>query len=225
MKTSSSSFPRGRLIALIAAGLALLILAGVGIYGLILGPRTTSTPAPEPAPSTSHTPTTPGPSSSRLPVVPRSVDPETFARNVAEAIFAWDTTSALMPVDYTAAILDIGDPSGTEQAGLASDLATYLPTRDAWIELRKHETRQHLTIDQAVIPEAWADAVAQAQPGQIAPGTAAYTIEGTRHRDGLWNGEAVTSEHAVSFTVFIVCTPAYPTCHLLRLSQLDNPLR
>ena len=48
---------------------------------------------------------------------------------------------------------------------------------------------------------------------------------GTRHRDGLWNGEAVTSEHAVSFTVFIVCTPAYPTCHLLRLSQLDNPLR
>ncbi len=226
MKTSStSSFPRGRLIALIAAGLVLLILAGVGIYGLILGPRTTNTPAPEPAPSPSHTRTTPGPSSPQLPDVQRSADPETFARNVAEAIFAWDTTSGLMPLDYTAAILDVGDPAGTEQAGLASDLAMYLPTREAWIELRKHETHQHLTIDQADIPEAWDDAVAQAQPGQIAPGTTAFTIEGTRHRDGLWNGEPVSSEHPVSFTVFIVCAPAYPTCHLLRLSQLDNPLR
>ena len=154
-----------------------------------------------------------------------SRDPETFAGNVAHALFTWDTTSGLMPLDYTAAVLDVGDPSGTEQAGLASDLATYLPTREAWIELRKHETHQHLTIDQADIPEAWDDAVAQAQPGQIAPGTTAFTIEGTRHRDGLWNGEPVSSEHPVSFTVFIVCAPAYPTCHLLRLSQLDNPLR
>ena len=63
MKTSPSpSFPRGRLIALIAAGLVLLILAGVGIYGLLVGPRTTNTPAPEPAPSPSYMPTTPGPS-------------------------------------------------------------------------------------------------------------------------------------------------------------------
>lgn len=225
MKTSSSSFPRGRLMALIVVGLALLILAGVGIYGLILGPHTTSTPDPAPSPHThTHTPTTPAPSP-QLPVMPQSADPETFARNVAEAIFAWDTTSGLMPLDYTAAILEVGDPSGTEQAGLASDLATYLPTRDAWVELRKHETRQHLVIDQAFVPEAWADAVTQAQPGQIAPGTSAFTIEATRHRDGIWNGEAVTSEHAVSFTVFIVCAPSYPTCHLLRLSQPDNPLR
>lgn len=225
MKTSStSSFPRGRLIALIATGLVLLILAGVGIYGLILGPRTT-TPTQKPLPSPTHAPATPSPSSPRLPSVPRSADPETFARNVAEAIFAWDTASGLMPLDYAAAILDFGDPSGTEQAGLASDLATYLPTREAWIELRKHETRQHLTIDRAIVPEAWADAVAQAQPGQIASGTTAYTIEGTRHRDGLWNDEPVTSEHAVSFTVFIVCAPTYSSCHLLRLSQLDNPLR
>ncbi|WP_075891724.1 hypothetical protein [Actinomyces provencensis] len=224
MKTSSPSLSRGHLVALIAAGLALLILAGVGIYGLVLGPRTTSTPTPDPAPSPTHTPTTPAPSP-RLPVVPRSADPETFARNVAEAIFAWDTTSGLMPLDYTAAILDIGDPSGTEQAGLASDLATYLPTRDAWIELRKHETRQHLLIDQAFVPKTWADAVTQAQPGQIAPGTSAFTIEATRHRDGAWNGEPVTSEHAVSFTVFVLCPDTGGSCSVLRLSQLDNPLR
>ena len=44
-------------------------------------------------------------------------------------------------------------------------------------------------------------------------------------RTGVWNGQPVTSEHPVAFTVFVVCAPTYPTCHLLRLSQLDNPLR
>lgn len=119
----------------------------------------------------------------------------------------------------------VGDPSGDEQAGLASDISTYLPNRDAWIELRQYATTQYLVIDTSLVPGAWADAVAQAQPGQIAPGTTAVTIEGTRHRSGTWNGQPVTSEHPVSFTVFVVCAPTYQTCHLLRLSQLDNPLR
>ncbi len=50
--------------------------------------------------------------------------------------------------------------------GLASDIATYLPNRDAWIELRQYATTQHLVIDTSLVPDAWADAVAQAQPGQ-----------------------------------------------------------
>ena len=86
--------------------------------------------------------------------------------------------------------------------------------------------------DTAVIPEAWDTAVAQAAPGQIPAGTVAYTIEGTRHRDGTWGTESVEASRPVSFTVFIVCTPAVTnrgvtgtTCELLRLSQLDNPLR
>ena len=130
-----------------------------------------------------------------------------------------------MPLDYTSVILDVGDPSGAEQAGLAADVAAYLPTREAWIELRQYVTVQTLTIDNIYIPEAWETAEAQAQPGQLADGTTAYTIEGTRHRTGVWNDEPVASEHAVSFTVFIVCAPTYETCSLLRLSQLDNPLK
>lgn len=225
MKTPSS-FPRGRVVSLIAAGVILLILAGVGVYGLITGPRTTSAgPRLDPAPSATLTPGALAPSSPRLPVVPRSGDPETFARGAAEAIFAWDTTSGLMPLDYTSVILTVGDPSGAEQAGLASDLGTYLPTRDAWIELRKHETRQRLLIDRVFVPAAWAGAVAQAQPGQITPGTRAFTIEGTRHRDGTWNGEPVRSAHPVSFTVFVLCPGDGGSCSVLRLSQLDNPLR
>lgn len=220
---------RRRVVALIAAGIVLLLLAGVGVYGILTGPRNPSTtdPRPEPSPSVTTSPS-PGPSTPSLPQVPsvpRSTDPVACAEGVATTLFVWDTALQLWPLDYTSAILAVGDPSGDEQAGLASDIATYLPNRDAWIELRQYATTQHLVIDTFLVPDAWADAVAQAQPGQNAPGTTAVTIEGTRHRSGIWNGQPVTSEHPVSFTVFVVCAPTYPTCHLLRLSQLDNPLR
>ncbi|MEJ1092930.1 hypothetical protein [Microbacterium istanbulense] len=220
---------RRRLVALIAAGIVLLLLAGVGIYGLLTGPRTTSTSTDDPksGPTTTAPPTAPPstPRAPRVPAVPRSADPETFAQGVASTLYAWDTASGLWPLDYTSAILAVGDPSGDEQAGLASDVAAYLPHRDAWIELRQYATSQHLTIDTAYVPDAWAHAIEQAQPGQLAPGTIAVTIEGTRHREGVWNEQPVTSQHDVTFTVFVICAPTYPTCHLLRLSQLDNPLR
>ena len=220
---------RRRFVALIAAGIVLLLLAGVGVYGLLTGPRTTSTSTDDPTPGPATTaPPSVAPSTPRVPqvpAVPRSADPATFAQGAASTLFAWETASGLWPLDYTSAILAVGDPSGDEQAGLASDVAAYLPNRDAWIELRQYATSQHLTIDTAYVPDAWAGAVEQAQPGQLAPGTVAVTIEGTRHREGVWNGQPVTSQHEVAFTVFVVCEPTYPTCHLLRLSQLDNPLR
>ena len=147
------------------------------------------------------------------------------ARNVAETLFAWDTASGLMPLDYSAVVLAVGDPSGAEQAGLASDIAAYLPTREAWVELRQYATTQHLEITDAFVPGAWATAQEQAQPGQLVEGTTAITIEGVRHRAGVLNDEPVDSAHEVAFTVFVVCEPAYDTCHLLRLSELDNPLR
>lgn len=227
----SDARSRHRLIAALAALVVVLVLAGIGVYGLITGPPTSSQDSsgsdrssqPKPvatAPSHPVPTTTP-----TLPVVRPSADPETFARTVAHALFSWDTGSGFMPLDYTAVILAVGDPSGAEQAGLAADIATYLPTREAWVELRQYATTQHLTIDNISVPDAWDAAVAQAQPGQLAEGSVAYTIEGTRHRTGIWNDEQVTSAHPVAFTVFLVCAPTYDTCHLLRLSQLDNPLR
>ncbi|WP_147109172.1 hypothetical protein [Nesterenkonia populi] len=231
----SAAFSRPKLLAGLAAGVALILLIIVGIYGLAAGPR-----EPEPATPTTAETADPAPTAAsegteqpeaegdvRQPVVPPvepSDDPEAFARNVATALFEWDTASGLMPLDYTSALLDVGDPTGAEQAGLASDVAAYLPTREAWTQLRQHSTRQHLSIDEAYVPKAWEEALEQAQPGQITEGTVAYTITGTRHRHGTWNDEPVTSEHEVSFTVFIVCAPAYETCHLLRFSELDNPL-
>src|SRR5262249_39566717 len=159
-----------------------------------------------------------------LPDLPTTTDPKTYAQAVATALFGWDTASGLTPLDYSAVLLAGADPSGAEANGLASDLRTYLPTQDAWVGLRQYQTKQWLTIDTTVVPDAWAEALAQATPGQILPGTTAYTITGTRHRSGVWNNEAVTSAHPVSFTVFVACRPSFPACHVLRLSQLDNPL-
>lgn len=244
---SLREFPRGLLIALTATALALLVVVGVAVYGLVTGPDTT-TPASgprhdTPPASASATATTPPPTrrAPEPPVVPVSGDAETFARAVAGAVFDWDTASGLIPVDYTSAVLRAGDPTGTEQAGLAADLAAYLPSRQAWINLRSYATRQHLSIDRAYIPDAWADAQAQALPGQLPAGATAYTIDGVRHRDGTWNGQAVTATRDVSFTIFLTCppptsepadrssvangTPAGGSCFVLRLSQLDKPLR
>ena len=87
---------RRRLVALVAAGIVLLVLAGVGVYGLLTGPRTTSTSTDDPKPGPSATtepPTVPPstPRAPRVPAVPRSADPATFAQGVASTLFAWDT--------------------------------------------------------------------------------------------------------------------------------------
>ena len=213
---------RRRLISFVCAGVAFLVLAAIGIYGLVTGPNDAA-PSPDEPPS----PIRIDPDSllPRLPVIAPSTDAEEFARDAAHALFTWDTASGFLPLDYTAVLLDVGDPTGNEQAGLASDVTSYLPDRDAWIDLRQYSTSQHLTITHAYVPDQWAQAVEQARPGQLPIGAIAITIEGTRHRSGVWNGQPVDSEHSVSFTVFVVCAPTYPTCHLLRLSQLDNPLR
>ncbi|MGO2664614.1 MAG: hypothetical protein ACTH9N_08045 [Mycetocola reblochoni] len=211
-----------RLVVIVTAAALVLVLVGVDVYGLVTGPRTS-----DPPPATSSAPSgpvAPGGDPRELAPIPETDDPEEFARSVAEALFAWDTASGLMPLDYTSVLLEVADPTGVEQAGLASDIAGYLPTRESWTELRKYSTTQHLEITNVFVPEAWAEAVEQAQPGQLQPGTTAYTIEGIRHRAGVWNDEPTTSAHEVAFTIFLTCPPDGDPCHLLRLSIRDQPL-
>lgn len=226
MKTSPDPRSRGRFYAVIAAATVLLILAGIGVYGLAAGRTQTSGSRPSAAASSSTgRSATASPLVSTPPTVASSSDPEVFARSLATTLFTWDTATGLFPLDYTAAILAMGDPTGMEQAGLASDVAAYLPSREQWIELRKHATRQSLTIIRTDVPDGWARAVEQAAPGQIPSGATAITIEGTRHRSGEWDGRPVGEEFPVSFTVFLACQPSAGSCHALRLSQLDNPLK
>lgn len=223
-----SRFPR-RLIIVLAVGAAVLAaLVGVGLYGLLLAPRTAPTTATDvPLETPGPAPAIPAPTDTipSLPGIRSTADAEGFARAVAEALFAWDTASDYEPTDYAQVIVDVGDPSGEEAAGLASDVRTYLPTAEAWAQLRTMQTRQWLTIDEAYVPDSWSDALEQAAPGQLMPGTIAYTISGTRHRDGISGTDPVESARGVAFTVFVTCEPTFDACRVLRLSQLDNPLR
>ena len=158
-----------------------------------------------------------------LPALASTSDPDAFARRVAEAIFVWDTTTLLTRTDHLERLVEVADPTGESTPGLVLDLSGYLPTPHAWADLAQHRTRQWLTTSSVTTPSTWAEAQAQAGD-QLLPGTTARTIHGTRHRAGTWDGEPVASEHPVAFTVFIVCGPSYPNCHLLRISMLDTPL-
>ncbi|MFC6697251.1 cell wall protein [Nocardioides daphniae] len=153
----------------------------------------------------------------------RTDDPQAFVREVALALFGFDTTTVITRADHLAQLVEVADPTGESAPGLVSDLDNYLPTPQAWTQLAQYETRQWLAIDSITTPSKWSEALAQAGD-ELLPGTTALTVRGVRHREGVWEGEHVASDHEVAFTVFIVCAPAYPQCHLLRLSLLDRPL-
>lgn len=210
------------LIVLVSVGTIATLLIGVGIYGLIRGPGEPSdTPAPTVSPGASPT-SVPG-SRAVLPVVSASRDPVGYARDVAEAIFDWDTGAGYTRSEYFAVPAAEAAPAGDEGNGLIADLNGYYPTIEQWRTLLEYETRQYLAITEAVIPDSW-PGIVDSSGDQLAEGTVAVTIRGERHRTGVWAGEAADSVHEVAFTVFVLCPPETDRCHLLRLSRLGTPL-
>jgi hypothetical protein len=216
----------GRQIMLLAAAGFLLATVAVGIYGLVGGPGGAASPVGtgHPEPVQVAAPPDAAVASLKDRTLPDTTDPNTYAQAVATSLFDWDTASGYLPTDYTAAVLADADPSGEETPGLLDDVATYLPTVKEWLDLGTMEVVQSIEIQDAYLPHSWDAAVEQAH-GQIRPGTTAVTITGTRHRSGVWNGEVAKSSYPVSFTVFVTCQPSFERCHVLRLSQLDNPMR
>lgn len=216
----------GRQVLLLVAAVALLATVVVGVYGLVRGPggetsRSIRSGTPDPAVVWQ----TDAPVADlRDRSLPHTNDPLAYARAVATSLFDWDTSSGYLPADYTAAVLADADPSGEETPGLLDDVATYLPTTDQWLDLGAMDVVQTVDIASASVPSSWPAALDQAH-GQLRPGTTAVTITGTRRRSGVWNGQPATSSYPVSFTVFVACPPAFDRCHVLRLSQLDNPLK
>jgi hypothetical protein len=217
----------GRQLIVIISGVLVLATLVAGIYGLAHGPDETTQRQPTPAVDADGE-TVADPPASVATLADRSLphtdDPVAYARAVATSLFGWDTSAGFLPTDYAAAVLADADPSGEETPGLVDDVSSYLPTRGQWLNLGAMAVAQSIDIESAVVPTSWAAAVQQAH-GQLRPGTAAITITGTRHRTGVWNGDPVRSSYPVSFTVFVACAPSFERCHVLRLSQLDNPLR
>lgn len=217
----------GRQVLLLLAAVALLATVVIGVYGLVRGPGGETSPslksgAPDPAAVVTQSAAPVGDIRERS--LPHTTDPVAYARAVATWLFDWDTSSGYLPADYTADVLADADPSGEETPGLLDDVATYLPTTDQWLALGAMDVVQTIDITNASVPASWPAALAQAH-GELRPGTTAVTITGTRHRSGVWNGQPAASSYPVSFTVFVACAPAFDRCHVLRLSQLDNPLK
>lgn len=224
---AASVSPGRRIVLLLSIGFGVLAaLVGVGLYGLVLAPAPSTPTSVEPtAPTAAAVDPEPSASSATLPPIRSTSDAEAFAREAAVALVNWDSATDFDPADYAQVIVDVGDLSGIETAGLASDVRTYLPTAEAWLTLRRYGTRQWLTIDEAFVPASWSDAIDQATPGQLLPGTIAYTITGTRHRAGIVGTQAQETSRPIAFTLFIACEPSFDECRLLRLSEVDNPLR
>ena len=222
---STDATHRRRLI--VVAGATLLILGAVATFSLLARGSDAGQPPAESGSASALLNEADRPASNLSPTSPPVMtgsDPETFVRQVAEALFAWDTDSMATPIDLIEQLVGVADPTGESSAGLVADVANYLPTLDAWAELRRYETRQWMEIVATEVPDLWPTAVQQAGADVFLPGTSAYTIRGVRHRSGVWEGEAVSTAHEVAFTVFVVCGPSYAECHLLRLSRPDEPL-
>lgn len=157
--------------------------------------------------------------------IARTSDPETFATSVASTLFEWDTTATTPLSNYTGRILSVAEPTGEESAGLVTDLTTYLPSPESWADLKTYRTRQWLDITSYEIPDDWHSAAISGETADVPEGTTAYTITGLRRRSGIWQDKPAQTVDEVSFTIFMTCKPTYDTCRLLRLSQLNNPLR
>ncbi|WP_310964117.1 hypothetical protein [Nocardioides terrisoli] len=216
----------GRQAILLTAAAFMLATAAAGIYGLVRGPGGASARIGTGQPGLAQVVTPPDPPAATLKdrSLPHTKDPIAYARAVATSLFDWDAASGYLPADYDAVVIDDADPSGEETPGLLDDVATYLPTTDQWLDLGAMNVVQSIDIENSYIPDSWTSALAQSH-GQLRPGTSAVTITGARDRSGVWGDKSANSSSPVSFTVFVACPPAFGRCHVLRLSQLDNPLK
>jgi hypothetical protein len=209
----------------LAALLAAITLGCAGTALAFAGDGTDAVPQPRPSVVSRESSSKASMGMASADQVAETSDPAAFALSVAQVLFAWDTTESTPLNEYTGRLLAVADPSGEESAGLATDLTTYLPSLESWEDLKTYETRQWIDITSYELPDDWNSAQDNAKSPDIAAGTTAYTITGLRRRSGIWRGETAKTVDEVSFTIFMTCKPTYDTCRLLRLSQLNNPLR
>lgn len=147
-----------------------------------------------------------------------------YARRFATELLSWDSTAMSSPTAQMDQLVAEADPSGLETPGLVADLTNYLPAKTEWTHLRRHAVTQSATIHTAIVPDSWRPIAADAAVG-LSDGATAVTIQATRHRRGSSGGQQHSSDHPLTFTVFLACPPDGESCHVLRLSLPGTPLR
>lgn len=209
----------------LAVILVVALVAAAAVTVLLLVWTSPAKAPSQPRPAATTEPTNTGRAITSGDLVDQSGDAENFAVSVASTLFAWDTAAGTPLNEYTGRILAVADPSGEESAGLMTDLSTYLPSPESWEDLKTYETRQWIDITSYEVPDAWTSAELNSETTDLAEGTTAVTVTGLRRRVGIWQGRPAQTVDEVSFTIFMTCRPTFDTCRLLRLSQLNNPLR
>lgn len=209
--------------AVTAACIVALLRLGVAGYGLTSSPPRSAVRHDAIAVTEKPAPATELATTSAAAGLPSTDDPVRYARAVTVALLTWDTATGLDVADHGWPVIADADPSGLETPSLAGDVARYLPDPQVWQQLRGYATAQTVTIQAAFVPDSW-DAIAATAQG-LRDGTVAVTVEATRHRAGVWQGQPATSDHPLAFTVFLGCPPAFHRCHTLRLSAPDRWLR
>lgn len=204
--------------AAVGAGVFLLLVA-VGVFGLLRGPGDADG-TEHAAHEASAAPSSAAPVVQPRPIVATS-DPERFARAVTRALFTWDTRHPGGVSEWAQTLVDAADAD--EASAVAADVRNYLPGPEYWVRLGDYGTRQWIDVESIVVPSTWSTAIAQAVPGQLPAGAAAFTVVGVRERAGTWGEQEMRTSRRISFTVLIAC-PADDPCVLLRLSRPDSPL-
>ncbi|MET4639609.1 hypothetical protein [Mycetocola sp. 2940] len=207
------------LIAIAGITITMMAIVVVGVLGLMRGPSTATQPESSEH-ETSRSTTYQRPDRPRPLLI--TLDAELFARSISHGLFNWDTRYVGGPSPWAQVLVDVADPG--EGPAVASDIRRFLPVTEMWEQLADYGTRQWLEVKSLDVPDAWSTALRQAAPGQIPQGASAFTIVGTAHREGTWGTDIIRTERDVTFTVFVRCPGAEP-CTLLRLSQLDKPLK
>lgn len=207
------------LFASAGIGIALVSIMIIGVVGMLRGPSTASELE---APAHTARVSSASLGIDRPQPVLVTADPEAFARSVARALFSWDTRHEGGPSPWAQVLVEVADPN--EGPAVASDIRGFLPETEMWEQLADYGTQQWLEVKSLGVPAAWSTALKQASPGQIPQGAAAFTIVASAHREGTWNTDVIRTKRDVAFTVFVRCPGGEP-CTLLRLSQLDKPLK
>lgn len=207
-------------IAAVAGGGALVLLASVGIFGLLRGPGEADHAAPPRSPEASASVTVAAPVQRPRPILATS-HPERFAQAVAGALFTWDTRHPGGVSEWAQVLVDAADPD--EASAVAADIRDYLPAPEYWTRLGDYGTRQSIEVESIVVPDTWSTALAQAAAGQLPDSASALTVVGVAERLGTWGEQDMRTSRHISFTMFVSC-PVGGDCAILRLSRPDSPL-